>query len=124
MKTIVAIPAVLALGGFLFLTWTKSSVSDASAVKYSFKTKIEYSNPQCGFAKGGRIATLVNTDSGQSYKVTVQVTKVKSGHPDYPVKGTSVHRIAAGDSKKLGCTSGSYNPYPDIRYEILGEEVA
>lgn len=83
---------------------------------------IKADNTKCGHAKAGRVARLINGDSSQRVRVTVETRKMATGYPDYPKVSEDVYVLAAGGSQALGCTRGKYRPYPTIEYTILGEE--
>ncbi|MEM9546961.1 MAG: hypothetical protein AAGA77_13355 [Bacteroidota bacterium] len=85
----------------------------------SFRNVISYSG-NCGFANGGSCQYLINTDTGNTYRVTVRVQwyrGIDSGSDD------RVFTINAGSKLYLGCTKG--NDLPTTRYDrqVVGEEI-
>lgn len=83
----------------------------------AFKNIIRNSG-RCGFASGGSIQYLINTDSKNRYRVTIRTywrSGIHSGQSDRPFI------IEAGSRIFLGCTDSGYIPITYYRREVVGE---
>jgi hypothetical protein len=72
----------------------------------------------CGFAASGRKDYLLNTNTGQRYRVTVRTywsQGIESGQYD------RVHISEAGGKKHLGCTKSGSIPVASYRRVVVGE---
>lgn len=77
---------------------------------------IRYDKP-CGFANGGRMATLVNAQTDKAAKVTLRThhsTGIDAGHAE------KVIALPAGGEQLLGCNVTSTLPMTVYRFEIRG----
>ncbi|WP_406662960.1 hypothetical protein [Gallaecimonas sp. GXIMD1310] len=86
--------------------------------KLRFKCVIRKSG-RCGFASGGSIDYVVNTDPGASYTVTVRThwrQGINSGQYD------RVYNLPAGYRKQLGCTDSGAIPVAYYNRSVVGEE--
>lgn len=73
---------------------------------------------RCGFASGGSIQYLVNTDSGNRYRVTIRThwrQGIDSGQYD------STYVTEAGGRTMLGCTDSGAIPVAYYTRSIVGE---
>lgn len=73
---------------------------------------------RCGFANGGSIQDLVNTDRHNRYRVTVRTywrQGIESGQYD------RIYISEAGGSQRLGCTSSGSIPVAYYTRQVVGE---
>jgi hypothetical protein len=84
----------------------------------AFKNVITWDGT-CGFANGGTIQYLLNTDTGRGYRVTVRTfwsQGVNSGQYD------NVYMTTPGGRTLLGCTDSGYIPVTSYIRQVVGEE--
>lgn len=73
---------------------------------------------KCGFANGGKIAFVKNTDTSEKYLVTIEEkwrVGIDSGEEYFEVE------VGPGGMYRLGCTSGPSIPTVRRGYAVLGE---
>ena len=83
----------------------------------SFKNVIRKSG-RCGFAQGGTVDYLVNTDTGNRYRVTIRTrwrSGINAGQSDRVVVSQAGGRVG------LGCTDSGYIPITYYSREVVGE---
>jgi len=83
----------------------------------AFKNVIR-SGSRCGFANGGAIHLLVNSDQRNRYRVTVRTywrQGIDSGQFD------NTHISEAGGSRSLGCSDSGSIPVAYYSREVVGE---
>ena len=83
----------------------------------AFKTVIR-SKGRCGFANGGTVQRLHNTDPGARYRVTVRTfwrSGIENGQSD------RTHIVEAGGIKVLGCSRTSHIPVTYYSRQVVGE---
>lgn len=73
----------------------------------------------CGFAKSGRTAYVVNARNSRRVRATVRVRwRQGIGSGQYQ----RVYTLAAGGRRRLGCTRGSTVPVASYEYSVIGCE--
>lgn len=76
------------------------------------------SEGRCGFASGGSINYLINTDTRNRYRVTVRTfwrSGINSGQSDQVVINEAGGRVS------LGCTDSGYIPVTYYTRQVVGE---
>ena len=83
----------------------------------AFKNVIRQSG-RCGFAQGGTVDYLINTDTNNRYRVTIRTywrSGINSGQSDRVVI------TQAGGRLTLGCTDSGYIPVTYYSRQVVGE---
>lgn len=90
---------------------------DGTSAALRFSNVIS-SRGRCGFAGGGSVQHLVNTDRHNRYRVTVRThwrQGIESGQYD------RIHISEAGGSQVLGCTDSGAIPVAYYSRQVVGE---
>ncbi|MCG6138489.1 MAG: hypothetical protein MET45_28360 [Nostoc sp. LLA-1] len=102
--------------------YQKAALSHPSELQFlAFKNIIKTeTTPTCGFAGSGSYQYLVNTDTGNSYKVTVRTQWQQGSESGYFDK---VYTSPAGTKIRLGCTVSGNITGPKSYYtrQVVGE---
>ncbi len=82
---------------------------------FVFRNVLRSSSERCGFASSGANQYLINTDTGNRYRVTVR-TYWRKGMESHQTD--NIYIMEAGGRKYMGCAMSGYET---ITYEIVGE---